>query len=76
MCKHPKPSGHVCRSLHAEQSALRRAQPGDKLFVIRFQKNGNIAISKPCNECTKLIKSLKLKKVWYTDREGKWQILK
>jgi len=37
-----------------------------KLVIVRVDKNGNIANSKPCKACQKLIKSVGIKKVEYT----------
>jgi len=36
------------------------------LVVVRVDKNGNLAYSKPCKACQKLIDSVGLKKVEYT----------
>lgn len=73
---HPKPSGVICRSTHAEHHALIYAKPGDELFVMRFYKTGGFCIAKPCPECQTRIAKLKLKAVWYTDFQGEWQKLK
>lgn len=58
-------------SLHAEVDALRKIMGNTtakktSLFVYRELKNGNIAISKPCEYCMTMIEALKVKKIVYT----------
>lgn len=76
MSLHTKPTGDVCCSLHAEQAACRFAKPGDTLYVMRFKKDGTLAIAKPCTMCEKTIRQIGLSKVYYTDRQGNWNRLK
>ena len=60
--------------MHAEMNALRRARPGDKLFVLRVRTNGKLALAKPCATCQAKLRKAKVK-VWYTDNDGEWQRL-
>lgn len=59
---------------HAEMAALRYAQPGDKLVVVRFLKDGSLACAKPCEHCEKRIKKLGLR-VRYTNEAGEFETL-
>jgi len=73
---HPKflrtyPDGHSCGQLHAEMDVLRFAQPGDKLFVLRFSKEGELTMSKPCRYCQRFIRQAQIGRVVYSDWEGR-----
>ena len=79
---HPKftryyPDG-TCRShLHAEMDVLRFSKPGDVIFVMRFDKDGALTMSKPCKYCQQHIKDFGIKTVHYSDWEGemvKWNV--
>lgn len=59
---------------HAEMDAMRDAQPGDVLEVIRWTKDGRICMAKPCVHCQNRLRRLGLK-VKFTNAEGEWEIL-
>ena len=63
-------------SQHAEMNVLRFAKPNDTLIVIRFMKNGNLTMAKPCPHCEAKIRKMNLRKVYYTDWEGNFVRLK
>jgi tRNA(Arg) A34 adenosine deaminase TadA len=66
-------------SAHAEYRALRKAGVGSILFVARVKKNGDYALAKPCVYCEQIIRSRKVKRVYYTisnDKYGVWDLLK
>ena len=58
--------------LHAEISCLLSIKNLDidfskvKLYIYRANKNGDIALSKPCNACLKAISDLGIKRIYYT----------
>ena len=56
--------------LHAEQHAIIRAGvdncEGLDLYVARVLKNNELALSKPCDVCAKLIKNVGIKNVYYS----------
>jgi pyrimidine deaminase RibD-like protein len=59
-------------SRHAEEVAIHEAGNNAKgaiLYVARVNKQGEARNSKPCNECSKLIKKSGIKKVIYTMEE-------
>jgi len=63
------------KTLHAEASAIlsiRHKADFSKLhlFVYREYKDGTLALAKPCEYCTKLIKNYGIKNIWYTTPEG------
>lgn len=65
--------------LHAEVDAClgvpRADLEGAELYVARILKNGEPAIAKPCEICTKFLMDVGIKRVFYTDAGGKWRIL-
>lgn len=56
--------------LHAEISAIRNSGRTDlkgcTIFVYRETKRGVIAIAKPCKNCEQILKSMFIKRVFYT----------
>lgn len=63
-------------SLHAEINCLSKIQYLDidfskvSLFVYRETKRGEKVISKPCAACTKMIKEMGIKNIYYTTNGG------
>ena len=62
--------------LHAEQNAIIRAGldncEGLDLYIARVLKNNTLALSKPCKVCTKLIKDVGIKNVYYSTNAKKF----
>lgn len=55
-------------SLHAEKVALENLKKNNTMYnllVFRW-KNGNLCLSKPCQNCMKRIKKNKIKKIYYS----------
>jgi tRNA(Arg) A34 adenosine deaminase TadA len=64
---------------HAEARALRKADVGCTLFVVRISKSGEWACAKPCKNCQALIRNKGVKKVYYTigpNEYGVWDVYK
>lgn len=40
------------------------------IFIYREDKNGNLAMCKPCSSCIKALKEKGVKKIFYTDQNG------
>lgn len=59
---------------HAEMDAIQDARPGDVLEVIRWTKDGQVTMAKPCVHCRNRIKRLGLK-VRFTNYSGEWEML-
>jgi len=69
-------NGDEASHMHAEMNAIRFAKPGDMLEVMRFKKDGSIAMAKPCEHCQKLINNKEIfKKIRFTNHIGEWEIL-
>lgn len=68
-------------STHAELDALlevkRHLRPKVTLYVMRFRKDGTLAMARPCEECQQLFVDFEMSRlnVWYTDEDGQWQNL-
>lgn len=72
---HPKyrrkyADGSFRSHLHAEMDVLRFAEPGDIIYVLRFDKRGNLTMAKPCKFCQKHIRLHGIKTVHYSDWDG------
>lgn len=69
---------HSCAKEHAEIAALSPLIGKEidwkkvSIFIYRELKNGKIACSKPCAACSKLIKDLGIKNIYYIDEFGKY----
>lgn len=67
--------------LHAEAHAILRANKkrlaGSKIFVAsRRKKSGNLLLSKPCPDCTRLLRAAGISAAIYiNDPSGTWQTL-
>ena len=64
--------GSLISNLHAEMDALRYAEEGDRLEIIRFLKDGSMTMAKPCRYCQRHIHKSGVAKVIYTDWSGKF----
>jgi hypothetical protein len=62
--------------LHAETDLISRLwgkyyiDSSFKMVIIRLNKRGELRCSKPCDRCDQIIKSLGIKKVWWSDING------
>jgi len=61
--------------IHAEVNALNKIKNINSLknasiYIHRRDKNGNLAISRPCNACMSYIKQLGIKHIYYTTNLG------
>jgi deoxycytidylate deaminase len=60
---------------HAEVMALKQLFPDDAkgctLWSFRWRKNGSWGMALPCQECQRIISFMKVKRVFYTDVNGK-----
>lgn len=56
-------------SLHAEARALRKADRGCVLIVVRIRPDGSLAMAKPCKDCQALIRS-KRAVTYYSNEAG------
>ena len=63
-------------SLHAEVHALLKCKNLDidwrrvNLFVYRIKKDGTRGIAKPCEACEALIRSMRIREVYYSTAKG------
>jgi len=71
--------GQSFPALHAEHHAMLCLTHGKKgrkgkrlsLLVIRLLPSGKLGNSRPCNHCVSLMQQVGLKKVYYSNKEGK-----
>ena len=61
--------------MHAEMALLKKCEEGavDTVNVIRFKKNGEVTMAKPCRFCEIFLRNHGVKKVYYTNWEGEWE---
>ena len=66
--------GSWASHMHAEMNVLRFSKPGDTIEVIRFKKcNHEPTMAKPCDLCMAELYKAGIKKVRYTNWDGKWE---
>jgi len=59
---------------HAEAKVLKKAGRGAILFVARVTADGEWALSKPCKNCSSLIRSKLVERVYYTIAPGEFGV--
>jgi hypothetical protein len=71
------PDGSFGYRIHAEMDLIRKLPPGSlrQISVIRFKKNGDITMSKPCRYCQRFMRLHGIKKVRYTNWDGDWEVI-
>lgn len=62
--------------MHAEMNVLRYSKPGDDIHVMRFKKNGLFTMAKPCGYCMKYMRKFEIRRCYYTDWNGAWNMIK
>jgi deoxycytidylate deaminase len=71
--KNTKFNGEYCSGVHAEVKNLIKLGLEDcshLTFVnIRIDNNGEPAISKPCANCERVLRQIKIRQIWYYDGE-------
>jgi len=65
---------HQKVGIHAELSVCMKSGKEDlsdfKMVVLRVDRKGNLANSKPCCGCQSVIKQFNIGEVWYSDSKG------
>lgn len=63
--------------LHAEIAALVKCRKDPyAIYVMRFLKDGKLALAKPCEICYTAIRESGIEKCFYTDSKGRFKELK
>lgn len=69
----------ACVYRHAEIGCLQKAislkKKVDKLVIVRHDSEGQLKNAKPCSICSSAIKDFKIRKVIYSNSEGKMEEL-
>ena len=70
--------GQTGYHLHAEMALLKKCKEDiiDRIHVIRFRKNGEVTMAKPCQICQKFLRQHGVKKVYYTNWDGEWESIR
>jgi deoxycytidylate deaminase len=55
-----------CANVHAEWKLGRKLDRGSVVFVVRISGDGSYALAAPCNSCFNLLKSKRVKRIYYT----------
>lgn len=69
-------------SVHAEEAAILKLLKakrlsdlvGAEIYVTRFTPAGRVGLSKPCARCQELLRSVGIKRVFYTDNLGQTMV--
>jgi tRNA(Arg) A34 adenosine deaminase TadA len=64
------------RLLHSEYKLSRRLDYGATVYVVRIRLlNGEYAISRPCFSCEKVLKSRRVKRIYYTISNNEYGVI-
>ena len=64
------------RLLHCEYRICRKIDQGSTIYLVRVRLlNGEYAMSKPCPDCEKVLKSRRVKRVYYTISNNEYGVL-
>jgi deoxycytidylate deaminase len=64
------------RRCHAEYKAAKKMDQGGIMYVARvLQSDGTFAMSRPCRNCLKVLKSKRIKKVYYTISNNEFGVI-
>ena len=72
------PDGTKGFHLHAEMALLKKLRPGTvrEIRVARFLKNGNTTMAKPCEYCRRFLREHGVRRVYYTNWKGGWDLMR
>jgi len=71
----PRPYGNPPTSVHAEVATLRQVKfkpKGGDLYVARVLADGSLSMSRPCDNCLKVIREHQIETIHYTNEQGIW----
>lgn len=61
---------------HAETRLIKKLTPGSIVWIARVtRENGHWAMSRPCSNCEKRLRSVGVKRIVYTISPGEWGII-
>lgn len=79
---HPVAVETYTQCIHAEMAAIKSARQRDlvgaDLFVVRIKRSIGQprGMSRPCTHCMKLIQDSKIKRVFYTNKDGRVEMIR
>ena len=62
-------------SAHAEARIVNRSGYGAIIYVARVRRDGSLAMAKPCSRCEASMRSMRVKKVYYTINETEYGVI-
>ena len=60
---------------HAEMEASLHVKSGDRVEVLRWRKDGTLAMAKPCSHCQRFLKKAGVRQVRYSNDIGEFEYL-
>lgn len=66
---YPHAESHLVSKLLDRYNTI---DPSWKIVVLRINREGRLLLSKPCNNCQKILDALNLKNVYYSNNNGKF----
>lgn len=79
---HPAATVYYSKCIHAELAAIiginKVDLSGADIYVARKMRSKGepLGMSRPCKPCMKMIREAGIRRVYYTDRDGNWQMEK
>ena len=71
-------NGYKCYYLHAEMDLIKKIGSGNTstIYVARFGKDGSTTMAMPCKWCQKALLKNGIRKAYYTNWDGDWEVLR
>jgi len=77
---HPAATVYYSNCIHAELAAIigvnKHDLVGMDIYVARRMRSKGepLGMSRPCKQCLKMIRTAGIKRIYYTNRQGDWQM--
>lgn len=60
---------------HAEARLAKKLDRGAIVYVVRINRKGKLVMARPCANCLMILKSKKVKKIYYSISENEYGVI-
>ncbi len=72
---HNIPSILPASTAHAEARLCKKLDKGGTVYVVRIDREGKLAMARPCNVCQRLMRGRRVKRCYYSISESEYGVL-